>query len=147
MTSLMGSILGCLLLSASGGVSQEQPMAASLIQLIATPEKFEGRLISVRGFLVVLGGEHDIVGYTLYLNQEDDENEVGNQIDVVPNDQMKKDREKIDRMYVILTSTVHGVRAADGTSFAVVRDIRECRPWSDPKHPILLKAESDRKNQ
>jgi len=122
-------------------------MAASLIQLLATPEKFEGRFISIRGFLVVLGGEHDIADYTLNLNQEDAENEVGNQIDVVPNDQMKEDREKIDRMYVILTGTVHGVHAANGTYFAVIKDIRHCRSWSDPKHPILLKAESDRRNQ
>jgi len=65
----------------------------------------------------------------------------------VPNDQMIKDREKIDRMYVILTGIVHGVRAVNGTYFPVIKDIRQCRPWSDPKDRILLKAESDRKNQ
>lgn len=140
-------ILSGVIFSPIGGSSQERPRVTSLIELIATPEKLEGQLITVRGFLLVLGQEHDITGYSLCLHREDAENELANEVQVNPNDQMLKDREKIDRVYVILTGTVRGFRSANGAYVAVIRDVRSCRPWSNPNHPILLKNDSEKKDK
>lgn len=93
----------------------------------------------------MFGGRHDIVGHFLYLHREDAENELGNSIQVTPNEQMLKERERIDRMYVTLTGSVHYVRAANGAHIVVIRNVRDCTPWSDPNHPILLKDTSGEK--
>jgi hypothetical protein len=69
-----------------------------LIQLVASPEKFNGKLVLVRGFLLIAGRPHDVVGYILYLHKEDAENNLGNSVVIVPSEQMKRDQEKIDRM-------------------------------------------------
>jgi len=49
----------------------DDPLVVSLIQLIATPEKFEGKFIAAIGFLRL---EHE--GYLLYLGKDDYDNVV-----------------------------------------------------------------------
>jgi hypothetical protein len=76
----------------------------------------------------------------LSLSRDDAENELGNSILVVPSESMRKDLEKIDRMYVVLTGTVHVFTPAPGIEGAVLKDITEYHVWSDPRHPVLLKG-------
>ena len=140
-------IIACLLLAVPSTISQERPLTANVIELLANPEKFNEKSVTVRGFLLILGGHHDIVSYFLYLHREDAENELENGVSVTPTEQMTKDREKIDRMYVTLTGSVHRVRAANGSYITVIKDIRGCAPWSDPNHPILLKADNKSQNK
>jgi hypothetical protein len=135
-------ILGCSLLATAVGVSQEPPRALSvgLVELLATPQRYDGKLVSVRAYLLVSGGHHDIAAYFLCLNREDAENQLGNDILVVPDEQMQRNREKFDRMYVAITGSVSVRRAANGAAVVEIRDVKECRVWSDPRHPILLKG-------
>jgi hypothetical protein len=129
------------------GFSQEAPQATSvsLIELLAAPQKYEGKSVTVRAFLLVLGGHHDMSAYSLCLSKEDAENELGNSVLVVPSEEMKKNREKFDRMYVSLTGSVISVRAANGSYAAVIKDVKECRVWSDPNRPVLLKGDGSAK--
>ena len=142
MRALVAGIFTCLLLHPYYGGGEERPRPVSIIELIAAPEKFDGQVVTVRGFLLVSKGEHDLIMHFLCLAKEDAENGLGNQLQVVPNEQMLKDREAIDRVYVTLTGTVHAVRSANATYFAVIKDVRESKPWSDPNHPILLKVDN-----
>jgi len=72
MTRLRPLRTAVLLLSvvgiATAASPEEQPTRVSLIQLIATPERFEGRLVEVRGFCRYVFEEHAI-----YLHREDAE--------------------------------------------------------------------------
>jgi hypothetical protein len=134
----------CFLLAVPVAIGQERPLSPSLIELLASPERFDGKLVTVRGFLLVLGGRHDIIGYVLYLHKEDAENALANSVSVTPNEQMGKDREKIDRMYVSLTGTVRRVPTATGEYSTVIKDVSHCTPWSDPNHPVLLRTDNKR---
>jgi len=147
MKYLVLVILVCSFLTGAVGIGQERPVPVRLTDLLANPEKFDGKLISVRGFFLVSGGHHDMVSYFLCLSREDAENDLGNSIMVVPNEQMQKDLEKIDRMYVVLTGSVHGFPQVGGSKDAVLKDIRDYRVWSDPKHPILLKGDASAKSK
>jgi hypothetical protein len=119
-----------------------QPGAARASQLgpaSRKPGKFNGKAVLVRGFLLIT--PHDVVSYTLFLHKEDAENNLGNSVDVVPNEQMKRDQEKIDRVYVQITGTVRSIHIS-GTADSYVlsiRAVKSCNVWSDPNHPIALK--------
>jgi len=133
-------VLTCCFLGGPHLVCQERPEPVSLIQLVASPEKFSGKSVVVRGFLLI-GGPHDVVSYTLFLHKEDAENNLGNSVVVVPNEEMKKEQEKIDRMYVRIVGTVRSVRIS-GTADSYISslaNVTSCTVWSDPNHPISLK--------
>jgi hypothetical protein len=61
---------------------------------------------------------------------------LGNAIVVVASDQMWREEEKINRMCVALTGTIHVVHAAIGFSGAAIKDIQSFVVWSDPSRPI-----------
>ncbi len=133
-------LLACLILISPALLSQDRPAPISLIQLIASPEKFDGKSVAVRGFFLVAGRPHDVVGCFLFLHKEDAENDLGNSIIVVPNEMMTKDQEKIDRMYIQLIGTFRAVHiAGTDAQVASIRDITSYTLWSDPAHPITLK--------
>src|SRR5580704_10817931 len=121
------------LLTAPTFLAQDQPIPVSLVQLIATPEKFDGKLVIVRGYLESVGARHDITAHLLYLSREDAENRLDNAVVVVASEQMRRDEEKINRMYVTLTGMSRTVRASNGASATTIKDVLSCTVWSDPK--------------
>lgn len=123
-------ILACSVFAGVCAWGQHVPQSVSLIRLIASPEKFDGKLVTVRGFLVADWSGHDnhAVG-VLYLYKEDADNDLGNSVLVIPNEQMRRDAEKINRMYVILTGTFRNG----------IRDVQNCSLLSDPNRPARLK--------
>jgi hypothetical protein len=135
-------ILAGSLLAAAAGATQESPRLVGLMDLMANRQQYDGTVVTVRAFLLVLGGHHDIASYFLCLNKEDAENQLGNDIWVSPSAQMQSDREKFDRMYVEVTGTIRVVRAANGAYTVGIKDIRTCKVWSDPSRPNLPKAEA-----
>jgi hypothetical protein len=147
MKYLAVAVLFCAFLAGGVGSGQERPVTIRLTDLLANPEKFDGKVVSVRGFFLVSGGHRDMVSYFLCLSREDAENDLGNSILVVPNEQMRKDLEKIDRMYVMLTGSVSGFPQVGGSKDAVIKDIKDYRVWSDPNHPILLRGEASPKTK
>lgn len=66
-----------------------------MIQLVASPEKFDGKRATVRGFYLAIGRPPDVVAYVLFLHKEDAENNLGNSVWVVPNEQMLRDQESL----------------------------------------------------
>ncbi len=79
-------------------VKAEQPINVTLVQLIANPEKFDGKLIRVIGFL-----EIEFEGNVLYLHREDYEYAIpgdGIWVDVTP--EMTKNSKSLSKNYVLL---------------------------------------------
>lgn len=108
------------------------PVNVSMIQLIATPEKFDGKLISVVGFLGV-----DPEDARLYVSEEDYKRYIpGNGVWIDENKQMQRDIEQVDLHYV----TIVGVfkqkglprHMAVGGGDSGISDIRQCLPWLTP---------------
>jgi hypothetical protein len=117
-------------------LAQNQPIPVSLVQLIATAEKFDGKMVTVRGYLESVGARHDISAHLLYLSREDAENRLDNAVAVVASEQMRRDEEKINHMYVTLTGMSRTVRTSNGSSASTIKDVQSCTVWSDPKRPI-----------
>ena len=140
MASLVRLVVGSLLLAAASAFGQDRPRPVSLIQLLSTPEKFDGKIVTVTGFLAMsphpeFFGQQPI----LYVHQVDAENVlVANSVLVVASEQMRRDREKLDGMYVTLTGLFRAIRADSQDSYAsgTIANVRACTPWSDPKHPV-----------
>lgn len=105
----------------------------NVVQLIATPEKFDGKLISVIGFLRL---DHE--GYLLYLGKEDYDNAVlANALWVDATEKMGKNREKLELKYVKIVGTFRaGHEKRNLFSPGGITDIRNCQFWSDPAHPL-----------
>jgi hypothetical protein len=124
------------LLTAPHFLAQDRTTPVSLVQLLATPEKFDGKTVTVRGYLDSVGGRGDISAHFLYLNREDAENMLGNAVVVVPSHQMRRDEEKVNHMYVTLTGTFHTVLTVNGSSASAIKEVQSCTIWSDPNRPI-----------
>lgn len=87
-----------LAIAVCANAQKSEPLDASLIQLIANPEKYDGKFVRVIGYLLL-----ELEGNALYLHREDYEAQlVKNAIGVDPNSDMEKDRGKFDRKYVLL---------------------------------------------
>ena len=109
-----------------------QPTVVSLIQLIATPERFDGKMVSVVGFLGV-----DPEEARLYVNEEDYKQYIpGNGVWVDENKQMQTDIELIDLHYVTLVGVFKQkglpTHMAVGAADSGITDIRQCLPWLTP---------------
>jgi hypothetical protein len=133
-------LLAGLFLASPIAPGQDRPRPTTLIELLANPSKFDGSTVTVRGYFVSVGSEHDISAYFLYLSREDAENLLGDAVVVVPTEQMRRDKEKLDRMFVMLTGRFRAVPTADKSFIPTVKDIVSCTVWSDPSRPIGLKA-------
>jgi hypothetical protein len=129
------------LLASLTGISQNKPndVLVSLIELISNPEKFDGKVVTVQGFLVLDRRRHDLLAHYLYLHREDADNLLTwNALVVVPSKQMLRDEEEIDRMYVRLTGTYRAERALGSLHAGTIKDIVSCTMWSDPSRPVGL---------
>lgn len=116
----------------------------SLVQLIVTPEKFDGALVTVQGFLV-LGVHHDLIASVLYMHKEDADNLLtANAVLIIPSREMQESREKFNDMYVLLTGSFKAVRSVNGTYVSEIKDIQDCGVWSDPSRPVGLKGNSSK---
>jgi hypothetical protein len=133
-------LLAGLFLASPIAPGQDRPKPTTLIELLANPEKFDGVTVTVRGYFVSNDPKHDISAYFLYLNREDAENLLGDAVVVVPTEQMRRDKEKLDRMFVMLTGRFRAVPTADKSFATALKDIVSCTVWSDPNRPIGLKG-------
>jgi hypothetical protein len=113
-----------------------EPLLPSLVQLIATPEKYDGKLVTVVGFLVI---EHE--GDSLYLHREDYENALlPNSIWVDTTKEMGKNKQSLSLKYVKITGTFKA--GGDGLQQFIaggLTKITSVEIWSDPAHPNALR--------
>jgi hypothetical protein len=108
----------------------------SLLQLIVNPEQYEGKAISVIGFLS-MGREGDL----LFFHEEDGRHGIlENAVQVQETEQMHRDAEKLNLKYVKLTGVF---RASDRKKIpfysGIITDVRSCDLWSDPNYPMSQK--------
>ena len=125
----------CSLLGAVAA-AREEPVPVSVIQLIATPEKFDGKLVSVIGYL----GWGERVG--LYVYREDADHALdSNSVGVIPSQEMVGHREELNHMYVRIVAVVRTTRTARGLA-TDLENIKTCTVWSDPARPITHKYDN-----
>lgn len=118
---------------------QSRPRPASVVALIASPEKFDGKLINVQGFLQYYQEKpHSPNRVFLFLHQEDAKNGLmSNVVVVVPSPEMIRQKERLDREYVTITGMFQAEHAAVGepTQGGTIKDIQRCEVWSNPSRP------------
>lgn len=137
MTSMLAAV-SVLLLACRPGVSQAQAAGVNMIVLLSNPEKFDGKIVELRGFLSLDHQVHHAPMAFLFLHEEDANNLLGNSILVLPSEQMVSDEEKINRMYVVVTGLVQVVHGRGNSYGLEMKDVRSCRLWSNPRRPIGL---------
>lgn len=137
---LISLILGSTLLvnypSHAQTVSPEKRTYVSMLQLIATPEKFDGKQVVVTGFLQ-LGHEADL----LYVHQEDQKHGIlENAIEVEATEEMGKNKAKLNMKYVRLLGVFKAPDKRKSPFLGgMIANIENCDLWSDPEHPMSIK--------
>lgn len=136
-------VIACALSLGVIAYGQTQLRTVSLVEVIARPEKFDGELVALQGFMRFDREPKHGVSVSLYLHQEDADNLIAsNMVLVIPSEQMLRDEEKLDRMYVRITGVFHSIPVSnkDSSHGGVIKDIQSCAMWSDPNRPIGLKG-------
>jgi hypothetical protein len=107
-------------------IQAQEPTDVTLVRLIANPEKFDGKLIRVIGFLRL-----EFEGNVLYLHREDYENAIlgdGIWVDVTP--VVTKQSATLNMNYVLL----EGIFSADerghmGMWSGTIKQVRRAQLW------------------
>jgi len=107
------------------GRAVEMAENVSMIQLIATPEKFDGKFARVIGFLNL-----EFEGDALYLHREDLVQGLDNCVWVHRTDVMERDQKKLNRHYVVIEGIFdaqdHGHMGMFG---GAIKDITRIENW------------------
>lgn len=113
--------------------SNPRPLVVSMIQLIATPERFDGKLVSVVGFLR-LSQEANL----LYFDKSSYDNVMlENTLWLDPTEEMERDREHLEMKYVRIEGIFRlGNKMRNNVSAGGITDIKSCEFYSDPAHPL-----------
>jgi len=84
-------------------VSGELNDSVSIVQLIATPEKYDGKVVQVMGFLRL-----EFEGNAIYLHEDDYRHAIlKNGLMVVTNPKIDMEADKLNLHYVLLEGTFH----------------------------------------
>jgi len=111
------------------------PRAVSLVELIANPDRFEGQLILVAGYL----GLDPPDGNMIYLHKEDyDHGILFNAVDIELNKEAWVEREKLDLNYVRVVGVFRG-RVKAHALYSAITDVQSCTLWSEVSNPFRQK--------
>jgi hypothetical protein len=126
-----------------GRGQSETPKAASFIELIANPTKFDGKVVIVTGFLALDPPD----GNMIFLHKEDyDHGILLNALATEVSKQMWADREKLDQNYVNITGVFRSAEQSHNR-FNTIAGIINCTFKSNPEDPIRGKLARPRKPQ
>ena len=107
-------------------IQAQEPTDVTLVRLIASPEKFDGKLIRVIGFLRL-----EFEGNVLYLHREDYENAIlgdGIWVDVTP--VVTKQSATLNMNYVLLEGVFSaGERGHMGMWSGTIKQVRRAQLW------------------
>ena len=108
----------------------------SIVQLLASPEKFDGKRIAVLGFLPI-GPENN----HLYLGKTDYDNGLAsNSIAVHVSGDMVKRRDELNMKYVRIVGIFHlNQEGQELTTAGRLDQVTDCVMISDPDHPLSEK--------
>jgi hypothetical protein len=111
---------------AGAPIQAQEPTDVTLVRLIANPEKFDGKLIRVIGFLRL-----EFEGNVLYLHHEDYENAIlgdGIWVDVTP--VVAKQSATLNMNYVLLEGIFSaGERGHMGMWSGTIKQVRRAQLW------------------
>jgi hypothetical protein len=112
-------------------IQAQEPTNVTLVQLIASPEKFDGKLIRVVGFLRL-----EFEGNVLYLHRQDYENAIlGNGIWVDTTPAITKQSAALNMHYVLFEGIFSSIdRGHMGMWSGAIRQIRRAELWAPAKH-------------
>jgi hypothetical protein len=116
------------------GRAAEMAEDVSMVQLITTPEKFDGKFVRVDGFLNLA-----FEGDSLYLHREDlVQGLVRNGIWVVRTEAMERDEKKLNRHYVLIEGIFDAQHHGHMDMFGgAIKDITRIETW--PPAPLHFK--------
>ena len=102
----------------------EMPQDVSMVQLLSTPEKFDGKLVRVFGFLRL-----EFEGDALYFHREDDvQGLTRNGIWVDRTDAMERDANKLNSHYVLIEGVFDAEDCTDTWAYLLRRGDKEELP-------------------
>lgn len=123
-----------LLIVLCAGPTSPAPQArmVSMIQLISNPEKYDGKVVTVIGFMRI-GIEAD----SLYLSHEDDQHGIlADALWFERNPKIMEQSEILDMNYVLLTGVfVAKPISYDPAAAGGITGITRAERWSELKHP------------
>lgn len=130
------TIVLLLIVSNFFGVAQRPeagPQNVSLVELIASPQKFDGVLVNVIGYLD-MSREGDL----LYLHQTDSDNMLNsNAIWVHRTEEMGIDKTRLNHKYVTVVGVFRsGFKEQFGTPSCGIPNATRVESWSDPSNPV-----------
>jgi hypothetical protein len=103
-----------------------EPLNVSLVQLIASPKDYDGKIVRVIGFVRL-----EFEGNAIYLHQEDYKHSIsknGLWIDVT--EDMQKRKAELDRKYVLIEGTFDTKRTGHmGMWSGSIQNITRCQAW------------------
>jgi hypothetical protein len=103
----------------------------SLVQLIADPDRYDGKLVNVIGFLRL-----EFEGNILYLGEADYSNSIPeNGIWINVTKQMIADKEDLNNRYVQILGTFSASKGGNALGSGSIQVIRKATFWSDPSNP------------
>jgi len=105
---------------------------ASMIRIIANPEKFDGKRVVVFGFV-----DFEREANLLFTDKERYDNVIlTDALWVESSEQMGKSKDSLNLKYVRIDGTFRtGSKGRFQIAVGGITDIRSCTPWSDPTHP------------
>jgi hypothetical protein len=116
----------------------QQPSRVSLVQLIASPEKFDGKIVTVDGFL-----DMNREGDLLYLHEVDSKNLIlANAIWINRTEQMGKNRLNLNMKYVKVVGKFKVGYKHSNLPENGIFDVQSTEVWSDPSNPIGLRIKN-----
>lgn len=111
------------------------PLSVSMLSLIASPERFEGKKISVIGYI-----SFSREGDRLFPLQEYERNMIlTDEIEIDRSETMGKLRHQLDSKYVQVVGTFRTQYRSLTRPRGVITDVEKCELWSDPKAPVTEK--------
>lgn len=134
-------VCSCVALFCPIDLAQDHPHPTSLIHVLAAPEKFDGRIVTVVGYLSSIGDHPEFVGQQpiLYIHEEDAKNLLmGNSVLVQPSPSMIRESEKINLMYITITGMFRASRLGGDYEGGTISDVEAYSVWSNPNRPIGL---------
>lgn len=141
-TGLFWFLAAGFLASGQAVCAQEKSGPSGLISLLANPERFDGKKVTVAGYLVLDHQKKHAATAFLFLHEEDAKNILPNGVEVVPSEQMLREEEKINGMYVVMTGIVRLVPTEKESYGIVIKDVHGCKVWSDPRRPLMSSGEA-----
>jgi hypothetical protein len=131
-------ILALLALSKFGLAQDRQvgPPAVSIVQLLSSPDKYDGKRVVAFGFLTI-GQENN----NLYFGKNDYDNDLlVNSIWIGLSNEMLKRTVELNMKYVRIVGVFHlGHEGRKSLSVGGIGEISDCAVLSDPDHPFSEK--------